>query len=1056
VLGARALELSGGVVRAPLVRMPSALKADRARGNSVGDFFHILWDLGGQLFLKPHKDWPKPPKPEENLSLPLLDANEDRDQPNIRIDFVLVFKRPDKDEPDKDEKNLKAFKESMQKLQPKDSSKEEIATKRREATLGGKTKDLSLNKAVLAAICESALSTEAKVVARQFTDEVLNKRWVEEVSPSEVRTALIELFCNMFSGRHGETATYPTLFESVDGDELFVCVQMDRSVVLKYAEFSGHKVQLDKEEVIKHLQIPYLPSTHSPAHVPYRASIDHLCQKWYPGGGTAADISVLRNVDVILLGLRLIERHFNLNIWKEMGVLSAFFPAHNWQKIQHMKYKLAHFSKLKYQKKFIEMRVEGETERAELLAKIRDKGENIAPGQAEEERKKAGKHLRDHLHDNKNVELLLEIRDYFGEKIAFYFGFLFHTTRYLQVLSFLAIVLHVFEFFYLTDTENKSASGRFWDIVSGRIMAHWARLTFGVVLSIWLAIFVGNWKHHQAHLANRWGTEVGEIAKNDLKKHVVIKTDKKVDKKMQGYDVDKSIKRNDTLSEKFAVDELETKSMSLVKKFDKGKKAEDDAKKQRQLKIKGTMYSWLMTTLYALTSFIVTCCILRHRGYLKTILHTDPDSGKPWFGIVTPLGLTSFLLTFQMQFFTRTMPWVSARLTNWEMHKIERDYVASNAIKVMIVNFLASFSAFFYVAFVQQFIEGCKKIDDDVHVPDHDVSGRYTDQCMQQLVRDMQTVFMTYILLSLLDVLVPFFKVKLKLAVELREKRKQSEKSQSRKSPTADQHRMSVSNDGEARPDDTIKYSFLESQAKLDEYTGGKLAGDYQQIMFPLIFVSLFGMAFPLSAAFTLILIWIQEHLDAFKLTTTYRRPPPEAASGIGTWRMQFLSYLCYMSACVNVGLSVFRLFQGATDDIHGGFVFRYDFFRNLAPTSSTPPTIEDDEKLKQYGIMVQVLVLLAAQQLLLIVVISVKSFCSRDSAELVVERERQEKQQRRLFSEMGGKHNIGGSHGALFMADLQKAEKLPWNSKPDDYFQGIKTLRLRCPQYYEPAIVEV
>jgi len=1018
------------------------MKADRAHGNCVGDVFHILSDLGRQLAGEPHANWPKledKPKPEEDLSLPLLDANEDRHGKN-RIDFVLVFKRPDKDgkNPDKEKKDLEDLEENLKTLQPEDDITMKIMQL---GTFGGEQEAFDLKKAVLRAIRDSALSREAKNVAKQFT-EILDKRWVGKVSPSEVRTAMIELFCDMFSGRHGETAVYPTLFESVDEDELFVCVQMDKSVVLKYAEFSSYKVQLDREEVIKNLGIPYLPRTHSPAYVPYMATIDHLCQKWYPAGGTKADISVLRNIDVITLGLQLIESHFNLNIWKEMGVLSAFFPAHNRHKIEHMKYKLAHVFKLKYQKRFLEMRVEGESARTKehFLANLLEKGETPSADQvtkAETEGEEAGEYLRLHLHEHKNFELLLEIRDYFGEKIAFYFGFLHHTTRYLQVLSFLAILLHVFEFCYLTDKENKSASGRIWDVVSGRIMAHWARLTFGVVLSIWLAIFVGHWKGHQDELANRWGTELSGISKRNLMKHVVIKTVKKGDQKIKSRDVDSKSKKR-SVSER--IDEEDLGSTAACKAYEAGKKAEQDAKKQRHLKIKWTRCSWVMTTLYALTSFTVTCCILRHRGSLKKLLHTDPDSGKPWFGIVTPLGLTSFLLTFQMQFFTRTMPYVSALLTNWEMHKIEKDYVASNAIKVMIVNFLASFSAFFYVAFVQQFIEGCKTSDQGARVHHHDVSGRYTDQCMQQLVRDMQTVFITYILLSLLDVLIPFFTVKLRLAGELR--------ANLLKKPKEIQSTESVNN-GKARPDDKDVYSFLESQAKLDTYTGDSLAGDYQQIMFPLVFVSLFGMAFPLSAAFTLILIWIQQHLDAFKLTTTYRRPPPEAASGIGTWRLQFLSYLCYMSACVNVGLSVFRLFVGATDDVHDGFVFRYALFRNLAPTS------EDDETLKHYGIMVQVLVLLAAAQLLLIVVISVKGFFSRAAPRLVVERERQEKQQRRLFSEMGGKHNNDGSLGTLFMAELHSAEQLPWKKDPD-YFQGIKTLRTRCPQYYEPPIVSV
>jgi len=181
------------------------------------------------------------------------------------------------------------------------------------------------------------------------------------------------------------------------------------------------------------------------------------------------------------------------------------------------------------------------------------------------------------------------------------------------------------------------------------------------------------------------------------------------------------------------------------------------------------------------------------------------------------------------------------------------------------------------LAFAQQFVEGC-----------HIVDGQ--ESCLVALKDSVLTVYVSSVLFGLLDIVVP-------LLMYLWEKRQEAKKYEK--------------NVEEKAPD----LSLLEAQAKFIEYDGSDLSDDYMQIIFPVLFVMFFGMAFPVASILVPLLCIVQLRCDAWKLVHTIRRPYPNMVFNICPWRMSLLEAASYMAVNINWGLVVFRLqvFPGMT-----------------------------------------------------------------------------------------------------------------------------------------------
>jgi len=222
---------------------------------------------------------------------------------------------------------------------------------------------------------------------------------------------------------------------------------------------------------------------------------------------------------------------------------------------------------------------------------------------------------------------------------------------------------------------------------------------------------------------------------------------------------------------------------------------------------------------------------------------------------------------------------VSWTLVDMEHHEMASDYYNSLGFKSFVFQFINAFAAFFYVAFAMQFIEKCPS----------SVPGGPGD-CWGYLCKEMAVTFIIYCAFTLYDIFFSLISMSLRLWSEKRELAK-------RLGPD------------EAAPE----LSFIEQQAKMDEYDGAAMAEDYIQIILPLAFVLLLGITSPLCSVLALAVFLLQIRADAFKLTRAHRRPfpnrvhPKQRGGGLGVW-MEVLDVLGFLAVYTNVALIAFNL----------------------------------------------------------------------------------------------------------------------------------------------------
>jgi hypothetical protein len=223
----------------------------------------------------------------------------------------------------------------------------------------------------------------------------------------------------------------------------------------------------------------------------------------------------------------------------------------------------------------------------------------------------------------------------------------------------------------------------------------------------------------------------------------------------------------------------------------------------------------------------------------------------------------SLLLTVQMKIVDKVWGYLSEYLTSLENHQFVEDFSNSRCTKLMLVKFPNTFAALFYIAFGQAHVEGCPK-----------------GGCMNNLCINMITIYATYVSFGFMDLLLPYLQLKYAIQKELAE--------------------MRVKDGGDT------ELALLEAQAKMAKYEADDLFEDYLQIFFPLFFIMLFGVSFPLAPVLSLICCLCQTRTDAWKLVHAHQRPFPAKATGIGSARLAVLEAVGLVSVIVNWGLIVF------------------------------------------------------------------------------------------------------------------------------------------------------
>jgi hypothetical protein len=249
---------------------------------------------------------------------------------------------------------------------------------------------------------------------------------------------------------------------------------------------------------------------------------------------------------------------------------------------------------------------------------------------------------------------------------------------------------------------------------------------------------------------------------------------------------------------------------------------------------------------------------------------------------------------------------VSPAISKRENHKTAADLKNATINKLFVVKFFVYFYPFLYTAFAKEHIEGC-------------IGG----DCYEELYENLIILFPTNVVTSIATALVSIFMTKCKITSEIQ---KAEEKHPGQ------------------------KYSYLEAQAKFDDFPGDT---DYfLAAMIDFAFICCFSVACPVMSVLCLFQNLIGLRLMGFQFTTIIKRCYPTGQDGIGAW-MGIMKFLSMFGVVCNVGVAVMDLPLFAEYSViqkgciflaaeHGMFLLQFAFQGIFDPESMVLREVKD------------------------------------------------------------------------------------------------------------------
>uniref|UniRef100_A0A6U4EFG3 Anoctamin transmembrane domain-containing protein n=1 Tax=Phaeomonas parva TaxID=124430 RepID=A0A6U4EFG3_9STRA len=245
-------------------------------------------------------------------------------------------------------------------------------------------------------------------------------------------------------------------------------------------------------------------------------------------------------------------------------------------------------------------------------------------------------------------------------------------------------------------------------------------------------------------------------------------------------------------------------------------------------------------------------------------------------------------------------------LTEEENHRTFDEFENALIFKLFAFQFVNSYSSFFYIAFLQQGIEGdCG-----------------TATCMDALATNMATIFTVALSVgNVVEVVLPLLSAHYKVKALMDKMESQG-----------------------------VEYiSLCEFQAMQEEYDASSgTMDDYLELTVQFGFVVLFAAALPAAPFMAWISNYFEYRFDAIKLIKVLQRPMPRPAETIGSWLVIFQT-LSIVAVVTNAGLMCFT-FEDIWDiewTVEGRLwtfiIFQYFVFVCMYVLELAVPDIADD-----------------------------------------------------------------------------------------------------------------
>ncbi|XP_059875670.1 anoctamin-5 [Delphinus delphis] len=477
------------------------------------------------------------------------------------------------------------------------------------------------------------------------------------------------------------------------------------------------------------------------------------------------------------------------------------------------------------------------------------------------------------------------IRDYYGEKIGIYFVFL---GFYTEMLFFAAIVgLACFIYGLLSMHDNSSSTEICDPEIGGQIimcplcdvMCDYWRLNstcwaskfshlfdnestvfFAIFMGIWVTLFLEFWKQRQARLEYEWDLVDFEEEQQQLQLRPEFEA-MCTHRKVNAVtkEVEPYLPLCSRIPWYFLSGATVTLWMSLV------------------IACMVAVIVYRLSVFATFASFMETEASLKHvRSFLTPHITTSLTGS-----------CLNFIVILILNFFYER---ISAWITKMEIPRTHQEYESSLTLKMFLFQFVNFYSSCFYVAFFKgKFVGYPGKYTYLFNVwrsEEYDPGG-----CLVELTTQL-TIIMTgkQIFGNIKEAIYP-------LVLNWWRRRK-------------------------ARTNSEKLYSRWEQDHDLETFGSLGLFYEYLETVIQFGFVTLFVASFPLAPLLALLNNIIEIRVDAWKLTTQYRRPVAAKAHSIGVWQ-DILHGMAVLSVATNAFIVAF------TSDMIPRLVYYYAYSKN-------------------------------------------------------------------------------------------------------------------------------
>ena len=478
------------------------------------------------------------------------------------------------------------------------------------------------------------------------------------------------------------------------------------------------------------------------------------------------------------------------------------------------------------------------------------------------------------------------VRDYFGERIAFYYAFTEELTNaVLYPAAMGAVLFIVSQIWYDGSTDNMFTP------------------MYSMFILVWITYFLKRWRRAEARLAAHW--------------HVVDYRETERQRKEFEGDEARGFYSDEGYWVPVPDDDEYAAKAPLTKRFS------TTVRRERMV----ISYVLLTPVLLCMITMITMILSYKSLEMLQFYLLYETDGnprtlGKDGVQLGSAMmgAINGVYVAVSNQVYQR----VARRLTDWENHRTLSDYDDALIVKTMIFQSTNSYAAFFYIAFVKA--NELDWLSWLTHVPEYCHDKKHFTLTVEQIEAQFEhhqnpycmndlSAFMTSALIvnmltgKILEFVMPWMKAKLREADE----EFAMFAAQTAKEETAIERicfKMRVLCGGhsaavkiaEASGEQVVisAMTVYEAQAKLEPFEG--VFSEYSRIVVQLGYVVLFAPAFPLASALLFASFYFELRTDAYKMVCNTRRPAYMGGEDIGSWQT-VLRVLAVLGVLTNVGL---------------------------------------------------------------------------------------------------------------------------------------------------------